>query len=121
MDAILTSDVIGAFKPNPSVYRTALKALQCEESSEQVAMVAAHAYDLEAAAKLLSVHCCDLPVSAHRNLMKILCRTRYRGFKTIYIVRDTEDVGLDPARFEKFDLVIREGGIAELARRLEAV
>lgn len=52
MDAVLASDVIGTFKPNPSVYRTALKALQCEQAPGNVAMVAAHAYDLEAAAKL---------------------------------------------------------------------
>lgn len=51
MDAILTSDVTKAFKPNPVVYRTALKALECEDNPGQIAMVAAHAYDLEAAAK----------------------------------------------------------------------
>ncbi|KAF8306028.1 HAD-like protein [Clavulina sp. PMI_390] len=95
LDAIFTSDIIGTLKPNPIVYRTALKALQCEDTPEQVAMVAAHAYDLEAAA--------------------------LQGFKTIYVVRDTEDVGLDKARLEKFDMVIWEGGIAELARRLGAV
>lgn len=43
------------------------------------------------------------------------------GFKTIYIVRETEDVGLDPASLKQFDLVISEGGLAELARRLGAV
>lgn len=123
MDAILTSDVIGTFKPNPSVYQTALRALQCEGMPSQVAMVAAHAYDLEAAAKLCAFTparspflrwCCSLYT------ILPLCGI-WRGFKTIYIVRHTEDVGLDPALLDKFDLVIREGGIGELARRLGAV
>ncbi|KAG9011857.1 hypothetical protein FRB90_006975 [Tulasnella sp. 427] len=91
-DAILNSDVIGAYKPNPKMYQTALKALAAGEGD--VAMVAAHAYDLEAARKY--------------------------GFKAIYIRRATEDIELDDAAIASkgFDLVINEGGLVELARRL---
>lgn len=47
--------------------------------------------------------------SAHR---------RGRGFKTIYIIRETEDLGLHPSVLEQFDLVVKDGGLEELARLL---
>jgi len=129
MDAILTSDVIGTFKPNPSVYQTALRALQA--SPNEIAMVAAHAYDLEAAKKewVQLVICSELErvgwCAAYEfndwlALWSCADLLRYRGYKTIYIMRHTEDVGLDPERLKAFDLVIREGGLGELARRLGA-
>ncbi|KAG9010532.1 hypothetical protein FRB90_007777 [Tulasnella sp. 427] len=59
-DAILNSDIIGAYKPNPKIYQTALKALAAGDG--EVAMVAAHAYDLEAAKKwyvIITAHMCS--------------------------------------------------------------
>lgn len=48
-DAILNSELIGAYKPSPKMYGTAIRALQAEGNPGELAMVAAHAYDLEAA------------------------------------------------------------------------
>jgi len=92
-DVILTSNIVGHYKPNPQMYEAAQGALQYEPS--EIAMVAAHAYDLDAAAT--------------------------HGFRTIYIMRHTEDIDLDPSTFQKYDLVINEGGLSELARRLGAL
>ena len=39
------------------------------------------------------------------------------GMKAIYIKRSTEDMDVDLNR-HKFDLIINEGGLVELARRL---
>lgn len=50
MDAILTAELFGAFKPDPRVYRGALKYLGVHP--EDAAMVASHPYDLEAAGSL---------------------------------------------------------------------
>lgn len=50
-DALLTSDIIGTYKPGARMYETALKALNATGNPGEVAMVAAHAYDTEAAAK----------------------------------------------------------------------
>ena len=49
-DAIFSADIVGAYKPNPKVYSTACRLLGLP--NESVAMVAAHAGDLEAAAEL---------------------------------------------------------------------
>ncbi|KAL5489861.1 hypothetical protein ACEPAI_4693 [Sanghuangporus weigelae] len=62
-DLILSAELLGSFKPNPIVYQGALHHLSVKP--EQCAMVAAHIYDLRAAAKL--------------------------GMHTIYIRRPTED------------------------------
>jgi len=91
-DIILPSNLIGAYKPDPKMYTTAIKTLELEP--QECAMVAAHAYDLDAAAT--------------------------HGMRTIYIARHTEDIG-HQVQDNKYDLVVREGGIAELARRLAAV
>jgi 2-haloacid dehalogenase len=50
-DTLLLSDVIGAYKPNEKMYKTALKAMLAEKTPGELAMVAAHAYDCEAARK----------------------------------------------------------------------
>jgi 2-haloacid dehalogenase len=50
-DLVLTSDIIGSYKPDIIMYKTALRALGHEKDPGSVAMVAAHAYDLEAAAQ----------------------------------------------------------------------
>ena len=49
-DAILSADVVGAYKPNPRVYSTACRLLGIP--NEQVMMVAAHGGDLDAASEL---------------------------------------------------------------------
>lgn len=49
-DAIFTAEVFGRFKPDPSVYRGALRYLGVEPY--EAAMVAAHPYDLRAARQL---------------------------------------------------------------------
>ncbi|KAG9126155.1 hypothetical protein FRC07_004674 [Ceratobasidium sp. 392] len=93
-DLLLTSDLIGTYKPAHKMYRTALHALDLKP--EEVAMVAAHEWDLGAAQEV--------------------------GMKTVYIERWTEDraVNRDALR-DKFDLYINEGGVVELARRFGAV
>lgn len=50
MDAIFTAEITGAFKPDPKAYLTALQYLGVDP--HEAAMVAAHPYDLEAAAAL---------------------------------------------------------------------
>lgn len=48
-DMVLTAEVFGAFKPNPVLYRRAVRYLGLKPS--EVAMVASHPYDLRAAAQ----------------------------------------------------------------------
>jgi len=90
-DALFSSDVIGAYKPNPKMYQTVIKALRATDNPGELAMVAAHVYDLEAARKY--------------------------GLRTIYIKRATEDMDVNLEEYQ-FDLVVNEGGLVELARRL---
>ncbi|MGH3727071.1 MAG: haloacid dehalogenase type II [Mycobacterium sp.] len=49
-DAVLTAEVFGSFKPDPEVYRGALRYLGVEPG--EAAMVAAHPYDLRAAREI---------------------------------------------------------------------
>ncbi|KAJ1302822.1 hypothetical protein OPQ81_003128 [Rhizoctonia solani] len=92
-DLLLTSDLIGTYKPSRKMYATAIAALGLKP--EEIAMVAAHEWDLHAASE--------------------------EGLRTIYIERWTEDRGVDRAALRgKFDLYINEGGIVELARRFGA-
>jgi len=108
-DLILTSDIVGKYKPHASMYQSALRAVGHEKDPGSVAMVAAHVYDLEAAAKWWAVK--------HRYLKNILLTHPRSGFKTIYIKRSTEDMDVK-IDHHAFDLVINEGGLVELARRL---
>ncbi|KZV81029.1 hypothetical protein EXIGLDRAFT_780237 [Exidia glandulosa HHB12029] len=92
-DLLLTSDVIHAYKPSPMMYQAALSALNLQPG--EVALVAAHAYDLRAA--------------------------REHGYRTIYVARDSE-LALEPEeelenRTKDFDLHL-EGGLIHLARAL---
>jgi 2-haloacid dehalogenase len=48
VDAVLSAQLAGSYKPDPEVYRTALRLLECRP--EDAAMVAAHGSDLSAAA-----------------------------------------------------------------------
>ncbi len=50
VDAVLSAQLAGSYKPEPTVYRTALRLLECEP--EEAGMVAAHPSDLRAAAAL---------------------------------------------------------------------
>jgi 2-haloacid dehalogenase len=50
VDAVLSAQLAGSYKPDPDVYRTALRLLDCPP--EDAGMVAAHGSDLRAAAKL---------------------------------------------------------------------
>lgn len=49
-DAVLSADIVGAYKPNPRVYSTACQMLGLP--NDQAMMVAAHRGDLDAAAQL---------------------------------------------------------------------
>lgn len=49
-DMVLTAEVFGAFKPDPVLYRRAVRFLGLQPS--EVAMVASHPYDLRAAAQV---------------------------------------------------------------------
>jgi 2-haloacid dehalogenase len=50
VDAVLSAQLAAGYKPDPAVYRTALRLLDCPP--EDAGMVAAHASDLRAAAAL---------------------------------------------------------------------
>lgn len=50
VDAVLSAQLAGSYKPDPKVYRTALRLLECRP--EDAGMVAAHGSDLGAAAAL---------------------------------------------------------------------
>jgi 2-haloacid dehalogenase len=50
VDAVLSAQLAGSYKPDPRVYETALELLECRP--EDAGMVAAHAFDLRAAAAL---------------------------------------------------------------------
>jgi 2-haloalkanoic acid dehalogenase type II len=64
---LLSSELIGLTKPDPAIYKKAMELVQLE--TKDCIMLASHLYDLEAAKKV--------------------------GMKTVYIHRDTEDVGID--------------------------
>lgn len=88
-DLLLTSDIVGAYKPQPRVYQKAIATVQLKP--EECAMIASHVSDLEAAKK--------------------------QGMRSIYLHRPTEDIDVDVSKYE-FDMVVGEGGLVELARRL---
>jgi 2-haloacid dehalogenase len=50
VDSVLSAQLAGSYKPDPQVYRTALRLLECRP--EDAGMVAAHGSDLRAAAAL---------------------------------------------------------------------
>ncbi|WWD16812.1 haloacid dehalogenase, type II [Kwoniella shandongensis] len=93
--ALFSSQLIGYTKPDPRMYRRAIELLA--RKPEEVAMVAAHAYDLRAAKAI--------------------------GMRTIYIQRDTEDPDEEMALIRsEVDLFIdgrlwvgTKGGMNELA------
>ncbi|GBE84929.1 haloacid dehalogenase [Sparassis crispa] len=91
-DTLFSSQLLQATKPNPAIYLKALDLMALHP--EQTAMVAAHAYDLRAAAKI--------------------------GMKTVYVQRSTEDPNEDMeairAEVDLFISGLDEGeGLLELA------
>ncbi|CAL1697128.1 unnamed protein product [Somion occarium] len=62
-DVVLSGDIIGSYKPNPKMYLTAAQLLGLDP--QKCCLVAAHLYDLRAAAS--------------------------HGFRTVYVRRPTED------------------------------
>jgi len=64
-DAVFSGALFNSYKPNPVTYQGALTHLSLSDTPHKVAMVAAHIYDLRAAAKV--------------------------GLKTIYIPRPDEE------------------------------
>ncbi|PCH40090.1 haloacid dehalogenase [Wolfiporia cocos MD-104 SS10] len=94
-DMLFSSQLLQATKPDPEIYSKALDLIGLHP--EQAAMVAAHAYDLRAAAKL--------------------------GMKTVYIHRPTEDPDEDMALIRNQVDIFIEGtkcsdGLLELARHV---
>lgn len=97
---LFSAEDFGAYKPDPRVYLGAVERLGCQPG--EVAMVAAHLNDLDAARKL--------------------------GLRTIYVERDgEEDWEVGSERYEAargwVDLWVGvdEGGFVEVARRLRDV
>lgn len=90
-DYLITSDLINAIKPAAETYKTAIRLLGLKP--EEIAMVASHEYDLDAA--------------------------KSHGMKTIYIDRETEDILVDkPSLKGQFDLYVESGGLVQLAKQL---
>jgi len=91
-DCVLSAEMMGSFKPNLKVYEGALQHLSA--APHQAAMVAAHIYDLRAAAKA--------------------------GMRTVYVRRPTEDTAEDrsavmtKAEGGEVDVVV--DGLDELAK-----
>jgi len=89
-DTVLCADVTRAFKPDPRVYQIPIQTLKAGSNPEEIAMVAAHPYELEAARKY--------------------------GLRTIFISRAKDDS--EEELKKEFDMVVMDGGYVELAKRL---
>ncbi|KAI5475021.1 haloacid dehalogenase [Pseudohyphozyma bogoriensis] len=96
---LLSSQLLGHTKPDPKMYLKALDLIGVKP--EEAVMVAAHAYDVRAAASV--------------------------GMQTVYVHRATEDTDLDMHLVrDEFDLFIdgtsgeKDGGLVELARHYKA-
>ena len=90
-DCVLSTEMFGAYKPNPEVYLGAVKML--DAAPGEVIMVAAHAYDVDAA--------------------------REAGLRTAYVFRPDEfgpGKGEAPGDTSRFDVVA--SSFVELAERL---
>ncbi|GJE89343.1 haloacid dehalogenase [Phanerochaete sordida] len=97
-DVVFSGELLGSYKPNPQVYTSALTHLSLAHTPHKVALVAAHIYDLRAAAAL--------------------------GYTTVYVPRATEDIDMrdelkrhdvrDKASGGEVDVLV--GSFEELAR-----
>ncbi|TFK65948.1 haloacid dehalogenase [Pluteus cervinus] len=93
-DAVFSGDLFGSYKPNPKVYLGGPQQLSLP--TEKCAMVAAHIHDLRAAAS--------------------------HGYKTIYVRRSGEDVGISAdvkSKTEGGDVDIIVDSFIELAEVLK--
>ncbi|KAI0641235.1 haloacid dehalogenase [Trametes meyenii] len=93
-DVIFSGELLGSYKPNPKTYLGAVHHLSVPP--ERVAMVAAHIYDLYAAAT--------------------------HGMKTVYVRRPTEDIGIKESvksKAEGGDLDVVVNSLEELAALIE--
>jgi 2-haloacid dehalogenase len=91
VDAVLSAQLAGSYKPDPQVYSTALRLLECRP--EDAGMVAAHGSDLRAAATL--------------------------GIRPIFIRRPLEwGGGAQPPEPPALDGLIEADGLDDLAARL---
>jgi 2-haloacid dehalogenase len=91
VDAVLSAQLAGSYKPDPEVYRTALRLLDC--SPEEAGMVAAHPSDLRAAAAL--------------------------GLRPLFVRRPLEwGPGVPPAEPAALDGLLDVDGLGELATAL---
>ncbi|KAK3386200.1 HAD-like domain-containing protein [Podospora didyma] len=91
-DMLFSSQLLGVYKPSPDAYKKALEYVKL--GSDEVVMVAAHAYDLRGAQKC--------------------------GMKTIYIHRWTDDVDEDMENVKtEFDIFLEGmGGLCEAIQTL---
>ena len=91
VDVVLSAQLAAAYKPDASVYLTALRLLDCQP--EDAAMVAAHASDLHAAAGL--------------------------GLRPIYVRRPLEwGPGSPPADPPTLDGLLETDGLDQLAESM---
>jgi 2-haloacid dehalogenase len=91
VDVVLSAQLAGGYKPDPEVYRTALRLLDCQPA--EAGMVAAHPSDLRAAAAL--------------------------GLRPIFVRRPLEwGPGDPPAEAPVLDGLLQADGLAELAELL---
>jgi 2-haloacid dehalogenase len=91
VDAVLSAQLAGGYKPDATVYRTALSLLDCQP--EDAGMVAAHASDLHAAAAL--------------------------GLRPIFVRRPLEwGPGMPPADPPALDGLVATDGLDDLAEVL---
>jgi 2-haloacid dehalogenase len=91
VDAVLSAQLAGGYKPDPEVYRTALRLLNCQPA--EAGMVAAHPSDLRAAAAL--------------------------GLRPIFVRRPLEwGPGAPPAEAPALDGLLQADGLVELAELL---
>jgi 2-haloacid dehalogenase len=88
VDAVLSAQLAGGYKPDPKVYLTALRLLDCPPA--QAGMVAAHPSDLQAAAAL--------------------------GLRPIFVCRPLEwGPGVPPASPPQLDGLVAADGLVNLA------
>ncbi|KAH9909341.1 HAD-like domain-containing protein [Xylariomycetidae sp. FL2044] len=97
-DMLFSSQLLGADKPDPGAYERALALVGLGRGgdADRAVMVAAHAYDTRAAARV--------------------------GMRTVYVRRWTDDVGLDmEAVRRENDVFLGEGGMSGLVEAIEAL
>ncbi|KAG8874302.1 hypothetical protein FRB97_005999 [Tulasnella sp. 331] len=106
-DALLSSDMIGTYKPNARMYQSAIENLPWWPLTLMIPKPQQN-----------SEYYVNFPqLSCFERLLMNCDLGDISGMRTIYIKRATEDIDEDLSKY-KFDLIISEGGLVELARRL---